>query len=280
MTSQKYPLIAAILLMLGAQGVAAQGLGILKPDDDTPLQIDSDDGIEWREDERVYFATGNVRAARGDVSVYADKLTAHYRKGAEGKTEVWRLNADGNVRITSTNESVSADNGVYDVDQGVLVLTGREMILKTATANVTARDSLEYYDRDKYMVARGQAYVVQDDKRLRADVLVAFMRENADGKSRIHLVRAFDNVHLSTAQEIVQCRRAEYNLDTGVAILLGSVKITREENQLNGERAEINVKTGASRLLGAGGSGSSGRVHGIFIPRKGNLDSKSGEQVQ
>lgn len=272
--------MALLVLALAPAAAGAQGLGVIRPGSDAPLEIESDDGIEWLESDQVYIASGNVRAAQGDVAVYADRLTAHYRKTAAGKTEVHRLVADGSVRIASTSETVYADKGVYDVDQGVLLLTGERLRLDTPDTVIAARDSLEYYDKKKYAVARGNALMVHDGKRLRAEVLVAYMREDAQGKTRIRLVRAYDDVHLSTATEIVQCRRAEYNLDTGIATLLGEVRLTRGENQLNGERAEINVRTGVSRLLSNSSQGSAGRVHGLFIPDKGNLANKGGERTK
>ncbi len=271
-------LVAIMVLALAPIAAGAQGLGVIQPGSDAPLEIESDDGIEWREREQVYIASGNVRAAQGDVALYSDRLTAHYRKSATGKTEVHRLIADGNVRIASSSETAYADKGVYDVDQGLLLLTGKELRLDTPDTVITARDSLEYYDKKKYAVARGKALLVHDGKRLKAEVLVAYMREDAQGKTSIRLVRAYDDVLLSTGTEIVQSRRAEYNLDTGIATLLGAVRLTRGENQLNGDRAVINVRTGVSRLLRNPSQGSAVQVHGLFIPDKGNLAYKGDER--
>jgi lipopolysaccharide export system protein LptA len=257
-------LFALLLVALTPVLAAGQGLDVLDRQGDAPIEIESDDGIEWREAERVYIASGNVRVAQGDAAVYADRMTAHYRKSPAGKTEVYRLVADGSVRIASVDGTAYADNGIYDIDLGVVVLTGRGLRMDTRDATIVARDSLEYHDRDRYAVARGDALVVQPDKRLKAEVMVAYMRETAEGESGIYLVRAYDNVHLSTTAEIVRSERAEYNLDTGIATLLGSVRITRGDNQLNGHRAVINVKTGVSRLLRD--PNGDGRVRGFVVP--------------
>ena len=163
-----------------------------------------------------------------------------------------------------------AQNGVYDADRGILVLTGNNLRLDLKDATIVARDSLEYYDREKYAVARGAAHVAQADRRLKADVLVAYLRENADGDSVIYLMRGYDNVFISTATELVQGDRAEYNLDTEIATILGSVRITRGDTQLNGKRAQINLRTGVSRLVGAAGPNTKGRVQGLFVPDEEN----------
>jgi len=51
--------------------------------------------------------------------------------------------------------------------------------------------------------------------------------------------------------------------------LFGSVKITREDNQLNGEYGEVNLDTGVSRML-SGPPGATGPqpVRGLFSPKK------------
>src|SRR3546814_16504661 len=103
----------------------AQSLGGVElGDSEAPLEITAEDGIEWRRDEMVYVARGNARAARGDMSVDADVLTARYREGAEGKIDVYSIQADGNVRLASANSTVSGEHAVYDVKKSVLLVTG------------------------------------------------------------------------------------------------------------------------------------------------------------
>ncbi len=45
--------------------------------------------------------------------------------------------------------------------------------------------------------------------------------------------------------------RGVYVPDTGIARIVGNVRITRGENQMNGQAAEVNMKTGIARLLSA-----------------------------
>ena len=56
------------------------------------------------------------------------------------------------------------------------------------------------------------------------------------------------------------------------------MKITRDNNQLNGEYAEVNLATGISKLLGSvpGDAGSKGRVDALILPKakpKGKTDT-------
>ena len=92
---------------------AAQVLGLGPSNSDQPLEIYANEGIEWRQNEKSYIARGNARAVRGKFSVHADVLTARYRKVGRGKTEIWRIEAEGHVRIKSPTESAYADKAVY-----------------------------------------------------------------------------------------------------------------------------------------------------------------------
>ena len=258
---------ASGVLIPGASGARAQTLNFASGDSDAPIQVDADAGIEWEQDRQIFTARGNAVAKRGNVTVRADVLQAYYRKKPGGGTDIWRLDADGNVRIVSADEKAFGDKGIYDIDNAILVLSGRKVRLVTADDEISATGQLEWWEKKHMAVARGNALAVRGERRLRADVLVAHFRKNKAGKSGIWRVEAFDNVHIVTAIDTVTAARAVYNTDSSIAILTGSVKITRGENQLNGCSAEVNLKTGINKLQGCGPAGAGGqRVRGLLSP--------------
>ena len=174
-------------LALAAPVVLAQGLDLTRGG---PVEVTSDDGIEWRQQEQVVIARGNARAVRAGVTLDSDRLIARYRPrsgaapaatpaantdaGLGGSSEIWRIEAEGNVRIRTATDRANGDRAVYDMDQSVMVLTGRDLWLETPDNRISARDSLEYWAQRRMAVARGNALVVsKDDRRIRADVLVA-----------------------------------------------------------------------------------------------------------
>ncbi len=263
--------VAAIVLVTGAltSETNAQSLA-LGADANSPIEIFADDGIEWQRANELYIARGNASARQGNVTVKADALTAFYRSGADGNNEIYRLDADGNVRITSDSEEALADKAVYDVTNGVLVLTGRIVTLNTAEDVITALDSVEYYQNEKLAVARGNATAVRGDRTVQADVLMAHFAEADDGDvsggttSSVERIESVGNVRITTPTDVVLAARGDYSPDAGLATLAGNVRITRGENQLNGEFAEIDLNTGISRLLGD--STGNGRVGGLILP--------------
>jgi lipopolysaccharide export system protein LptA len=266
-----------------------------------PVEITADDGIEWRQAEQVVIARGNARAARDGVTVDAERLLARYRNRAgapQGETplsggEIWRLEAEGRVRVTSSSETAEGQRAVYDIDQAVMVMTGNGLSLTTPDQRITARDSLEYWPQRRMAVARGAALVVTTDgRRISAGTLVAYFLEGppaapvaapataprpparppgapapavAPGEgSRIDRVEAFGGVEIRSPEEVVRGQRGVYNPQTGLARLLGDVRITRGNNQLNGQEAIVNLRTGISRLVAATGQ----RVQGLVVPQQ------------
>jgi lipopolysaccharide export system protein LptA len=257
-------LIVALGMLVVSCGVNAQGIGLPGQSRDRPLEILADQGIEWNQPRKAYIARGNAQAIQGDVAVRAEVLTAYYRETTGGRTDIWRIDADTAVRIVTPTQQAFGDKAVYDVEKGVLVLTGKNVRLVTETDRITARDSLEYWEKRNMAVARGEAVAVRGDNRMRSDVMTAEFDKDAAGKSKISQVHVYDNVVISSPTEIVRADRGTYNLDTGIAVLTGSVKITRGENQLNGERAEVNLNTGVSKLFGGGSQG----VRGYLVPEE------------
>ncbi|MHA1151967.1 MAG: LptA/OstA family protein [Alphaproteobacteria bacterium] len=254
-------------LLFGAPA-AAQGLMGLQSGDQ-PLEINAEEGIEWRRNEQLYIARGNAEAIRGELTLYADVMTAHYSKTEAGDTDIDRIDVEGNVRIVSPTQTVYGDRGAYDVSNGVLVLVGDDLRLVGENDIITARDSLEYWELKNMAVARGDAVAVRDDKRIQADVLSAHFAPDAEDNLALTRIDAFGNVRIATATDFARGDRGVYYVDREFATLSGAVKITREENQMNGEYAEINMKTGVSRLLaGAPGTKTTTRVRGLLVPKR------------
>ena len=152
------------------------------------------------------------------------------------------------------------------------MLTGHDLRLITKTDRITARDSIEYWEKRNLAVARGDAIVARGDKRLRADTLTAYFQKNREGQSEMRRIDALNNVVISTPTEIVRAAEGVYDVPSGIAYLNGSVKITRGQNQLNGENAEVNLNTGVSRLYGSGQQ----NVKGYLVPD----DTKKGTRAQ
>ncbi|RED46199.1 LptA/OstA family protein [Aestuariispira insulae] len=257
---------ASFALLALAAGATAQSLS---QGGKGGIEIEADDGIEWVRNpdggSGQYHARGNAHASQNDVDLYADELTAYYRTQNESQ-EVFRMDAIGQVRVHQAETQAFGDKGVYHMDKQVVVLVGESLRLINPQATITAEDSLEYWQARSIAVARGKATVAQEDRRLRAGVLTAFIQNNTKtGKDEIQRIDATGGVHISSPDEIVTGREGVYEVAKQIATVCGDVKITRGENQLNGECAEVNMATGRSRIVGG-----AGRVTGLLLNSKKN----------
>ena len=319
-------LLAAALLTVGlhagahAQGASAASNGGLDMSKGGPIEVTSRDGIEWRQNEQLVIARGDARAVRGDVTVIGDTLIAHYRRkatpaqaaapaaattvstgsiisgGDTGANEIYRLEADGHVKIFNPTDIAVGDHAIYDIDQAVLVMTGNNMSLTTPNHVMTARDTMEWWSQKHMAVGRGLATVTTaDGKRLSGDVLVGYTTPDqqpatpqpasvkpgttpssssdaAAAAGKLEKVEAFGHVEVRTATETVTGDRGVYVAASDISRIVGHVHITRGLNQLNGDEALVNMKTGISTLVRDPGA----RVQGLIMPNDAsNRDSSS-----
>jgi lipopolysaccharide export system protein LptA len=166
-----------------------------------PIQINASQSIQWNQQAQIVTANGNAKAVRGNVTVTADQLVAHYRKKAtppgakpapaptssasstnsgdpleQGNNELYELDAVGHVHIYTATDNAWGDHAVYSLDNAVLVLTGQHLKLTTQHDVITAKDALEYYAQKRISVARGDALIVADNGRsIAADVLIGYL---------------------------------------------------------------------------------------------------------
>ena len=120
-------LLAAVL----AASVMLAGAGAAQDADDgagrasQSIEITADT-LEVRQSENVAIFEGSVNAVQGDLVVYADMLTVYYREtaGGQGNLGVSRIDAEGNVVVTSPGETAQGQSGVYNVEEGRIDLAG------------------------------------------------------------------------------------------------------------------------------------------------------------
>ncbi len=296
---------AAAILCCPAAGSRAQ---LLAPGDDRPIQIQADSGIEWQQDAKVYVARGNAVASRGPTELHADTLTAHYRDAkagtAGGSTEIYRIDAVGNVTIKRDGQVLTGDHLVYDVDQAVGVVTGKALKLTTANDTVTARDSFDWYDQKQIAVARGNAIATRNGKTVRADTITGYMAKatpgtakpaaastkpgpakagaasplGSGGESKLSRADAQGHVVVTNGPDVGQSDHAVYNAESGVVTLIGNVVITRDKNVIKGQYAVMDLNNNVSRMMPAtaGGAGHPQRVQGLFVRRDGTAATPAG----
>ena len=294
------PVLGVVLLVCTADGPDMSQGG--------PITITAVDGVDWQQSQQIVVARGDAHAVRGDTTVIADTLTAHYRKKAPtgaapaattttpatkdpnsditGSNEIYRLDADGHVTINTPTDIAFGDKAVYDIDQAVLVMTGAHLRLKTPTETITARDRMEYWSMQRKSVGWGNALVVGNDGRsVKADILVSYSdpaphrtpgatpppAKTGDSDlnaGQINRVDAFGHVVVRTQTDIVTGDDGVYLPETNLARVIGDVTITHGLSELHGQDAIVNLKTGIAHLL----PGSGARIQGLLVPNDHSTD--------
>ena len=139
-------LIAGLILagVPAGAGPHAQGL---QQNSDLPIEITAD-SLEVLQNQKVATFTGNVDAVQGDMVLSADRLRVYYggddqnaTPGPAGTGSIRRIEAEGNVLMSSPRETAQGDAGVYDVVSSQVALDGA--VVLTRGDNVIRGQRLE-----------------------------------------------------------------------------------------------------------------------------------------
>lgn len=196
--------------------------------DNIPLEITANSALEWNQNAKTYTANGKAKAVQGNISVTADKLIAFYDAAKGGATNITRLEAHGHVNLQSGSDTAIGERAIYDLVSGIAILDGgRVKIIQEKKASLEA---------DKITLSFDPARTLK--------------KAEADGK-----------VMIINAGQKGTGDKAVYTPDKDTAELIGRVRITQEDNWLEGDRAEINLTTHISRLTKESGQG---QVKGVF----------------
>lgn len=118
----------------------------LQHDTSLPIEITAD-SLEVLQNEQIATFTGNVDAVQGDLVLSADLLRVHYGGGDDAAPgpaaagAIRRIEAEGNVFLSSPRETAQGDAGVYDVAANQLTMEGA--VVLTRDDNVIRGQQLE-----------------------------------------------------------------------------------------------------------------------------------------
>lgn len=262
---------------------------------------------------------GGARAVRGNVTLDGDELIGYLRKKApppgsadldketaaanavdpmgSGGMELYRIEARGHVHLYNQKDQAWGDHGIYDVDRGVMLMTGKHMKVTSPQDVMTARDLMEYYPKPRISIGRGDATLTTNDgKRVSADVMESFGMSDAQKAARdaidarqaeiarrkglpppksaneTNMDRAYGwgHVIVRTQTQTGTGDRGVYLFGPQIARLVGHVHLTQGQNQNNGSQALVNLRTGVSTML----PGSSSPIQGLVVPNEATSNEK------
>lgn len=134
--------------------------------------------------------------------------------------------------------------------QGTAVPFGGMKVNPDQPVEITA-ESLSVDQTDGSAIFKGNVVIGQGEMRLNAQkVRVEYGREGTPQDGKITKVFASGGVTLVSGSEAAEAQQADYDIENGVVIMIGSVIITQGRNAISAERARINLTTGQANLEG------------------------------
>lgn len=124
--------VQSLFVMSAMAQTGSSNLGLSSNE---PVQVDGD-RLEILEDQAKAIFDGNVSVVQGKTVLRTSKLTIFYKKKegetgsiATGGSEIESLLATGGVNIQSGNQVATGETGTYDMDNEILVLSGKRVTL-------------------------------------------------------------------------------------------------------------------------------------------------------
>jgi lipopolysaccharide export system protein LptA len=155
----------------------------------------------------------------------------------------------------------------------------------SAPIDLTA-DELEVINDDCVAIWRGSAEALQDNARLRADVLKIY-NEKGPAKAgstnpscgSVDRMEANGSVYYVTPQQRVRGDAAVYDSASDTITFTGDVVAVQGKNVLRGAKLVVNTKTNYAQMqTNSKGRNSPNRVRGVFYPKdKSPTDSKTAQ---
>lgn len=115
-------LAAPVTSISPASPAGAQTSALKSLDTDAPIDIDAAK-IEVQDADNQAVASGAVIIRQGEMTLTADTVKVLYKRGT-GSPEIQRLDARGNVHVTSPTETATGNTGIYDTGAKIITLVG------------------------------------------------------------------------------------------------------------------------------------------------------------
>jgi lipopolysaccharide export system protein LptA len=156
--------IAVMLLALVTHDSRAQLGAGRGQNSDQPINIASDT-LEVQQDKQVAIFKGKVDVVQGDTRLRSDELFVHYRErnaaqpagapqpqrpagptlgpGGPDTSSITRIEAKGNVFVSTPKERGQGNLGIYDVEKKTITLTG-DVLLTSDQSTVRCARAVMY----------------------------------------------------------------------------------------------------------------------------------------
>lgn len=145
--------LAAGLAALGSMTPAQEAkiaFGDLKQDTTLPVEVTADQLAVNNADGTAVF-TGNVSVIQGEMTLAAPEVQVKY--GVD-RSKIDQLIAKGGVKITNLGDTATAENALYTIATGIVVMTGDVRLTQGASTMAGQKLSINLTDGTGVMEGR------------------------------------------------------------------------------------------------------------------------------
>ena len=251
--NKKITLTFFVIVFVCSSLIQSQQLSNLN-NNDNPIEIFAEEGIEWHKNKNKYVAIGNAKATSGSMTLKSDVIEAFYKEKNSSDMNITEVKAKKNVIIEDNKmKIVGGAYAEYNIFKDYFLIKGKKIILTSESNTLKSNEKLEYWRSKNIAIATGKAEAKKDQEFIvLADKLVWYLQESKK-KTEVKKLLGFNNVSIKTNNEVAFSDKAIYNRDTEICKLFGNVKLQKGESFLLGEYAEVDLKRGISKLLPAPG---------------------------
>ena len=222
------------------------------------FKVEADKSIEYFEKQKMYVASGNAKASKGNFSVKAEKITAFLEKTEN--SNITAIEATGDVIIINHDTIAKSSLARYNFKRKFIILKGNAQSIESKKFKLQSKKFISFDDMKKIAISEG------DVKLFLSGPISIFSKKIKANFDKINnkLISAYaqENVKIETKSETITCNSAKYNNKTNLISLKGNVTIKRDKSILTGEKGYMNLNTRKSKIE----SSKSKRVKGIFSP--------------
>ena len=224
------------------------------------FKVEADKSIEYFEKQKIYVASGNAKASRGNFSLKAEQIKAFI--GETNKSNISDIEATGNVIIINQKTIAKSGFAKYNFKNRLIILKGDNQSIEAKKFRLISKKFISFDDINKIANSEGDVKLF-----LTGPISISSKKISANfDKVNNTLISASakGKVKIQTKSETITCNSAKYDNKTGIIILKGNVIIRRDNSVLTGETGYMNLKNRKSKIE----SSKSQRVKGIFKPAK------------
>ena len=224
----------------------------------TQFKVEADKSIEYFEKQKIYVASGNAKASKGNFSIKAERITAFL--GKTKNSNITDIEANGDVIIMNQNTTAKSSFATYNFKNKFIILKGNNQSIESSKFRLLSKNFISFDDINKIANSEGDVKLF-----LSGPISITAKRVDANfDKINNNLIsaNAKGNVKIKTKSETISSNSAKYDSNTDIISLKGNVIIKRVIGILTGDKGYMNLKTRKSKII----SSKSKRVKGIFKP--------------